>query len=230
MSSKKKQDVKPTLCHVKIPKMHPNAETPSSNMKVERKEKKQKQKKGATKRKKSGKETHEKRGFSSVFNQKIPAMKPPLCCVQIAINLPNAETPSSNTEVERKEKKQEQKKGATKRKKNGKETHEEERDLSSVFNQKKPAIKPPLSQLLEKRELPVTCGDKEGILYPDQLARGEKCILSEGILFTPCGFEKFSGRGNSKNWKLTIRCQNITLHKLIQEGKLQCRDKKVGRE
>ncbi|XP_017337110.1 nuclear body protein SP140-like protein [Ictalurus punctatus] len=228
VSSKKKQAVKPPHCCVQIAINLPNAETQISNTEVERKEKKQK--KGATKRKKIFVETdEEERGPSSVSNQKTPDMKPPLCSSWIPEKIIKEEEPSSNTEVERKEKKQEQKKGATKRKKSGKETHEE-RGPSSVFNQKIPAMKSPLSQLLEKGELPVTCGDKEGILYPDQLARGGNCILSQGVWFTPCGFEKFSGRGNSKNWKISIRCQNITLHKLIQEGKLQCRDKKVRRE
>ncbi|XP_017337097.1 nuclear body protein SP140 [Ictalurus punctatus] len=141
---------------------------------------------------------------------------------RISENLPKADDPSSNTEAERKEKKQQQKKGATKRKKSGEETDEEERGPSSVSSKKKPAMKPTLSQLLEKGELPVTCGDKEGTLYKDKLARGEMCILSDGVWFTPCDFERFSGRGNSKNWKLTIRCQNITLYKFIQEGNLQC--------
>ncbi|KAF4080677.1 hypothetical protein AMELA_G00174170, partial [Ameiurus melas] len=141
---------------------------------------------------------------------------------RISENLPKADEPSSNTEAERKAKKQEQEKGATKRKKSGEETDEEEPGPSSVSSKKKPAMKPKLSQLLEKGELPVTCGDKEGTLYKDKLARGEKCILSKGSWFTPCDFERFSGREKSKNWKLTIRYQNNTLHKLLQEGCLQC--------
>ncbi|XP_053493698.1 nuclear autoantigen Sp-100 isoform X2 [Ictalurus furcatus] len=135
---------------------------------------------------------------------------------RISEKLPNAETPSSNTEVERKKKKQEQKKGATKRKKIVEETDEEEPGPSSASSQKKQAVKPPLSKHLKKGELPVICGDKEGTLYKDKLARGEKCILSEGVLYTPGDFERFSGREKSKNWKLSIRCENITLHELIQ--------------
>ncbi|XP_053493702.1 nuclear autoantigen Sp-100-like isoform X3 [Ictalurus furcatus] len=135
---------------------------------------------------------------------------------RISARLSKAEKPTINTEVERKEKKQEQRKGETKRKKSGEEIHEEEPGPSSVSTQKKPAKKPTLSQLLEKGELPVTCGDKKGTLYRDKLARGKECILSEGVWFTPGEFEKFSGRGNSKNWKLSIRYKKTTLHKLIQ--------------
>ncbi|XP_053540186.1 nuclear autoantigen Sp-100 [Ictalurus punctatus] len=74
----------------------------------------------------------------------------------------------------------------------------------------------------DKNQLPVTCGGKEGTLYRDKLARGEKCILSRDRWFTPCDFERFSGKGNSRKWKHTISCQNTTLHKLIQDGHLQC--------
>ncbi|XP_017337134.1 autoimmune regulator isoform X2 [Ictalurus punctatus] len=149
---------------------------------------------------------------------------------RISARLSKAEKPTINTEVERKEKKQEQRKGETKRKKSGEEIHEEEPGPSSVYTQKKPAKKPTLSQLLEKGELPVTCGVKKGTLYRDKLARGKECILSEGVWFTPGEFEKFSGRGNSKNWKLSIRYKKTTLHKLIQTGKLQCRYRKARRK
>ncbi|XP_053540688.1 nuclear body protein SP140-like protein isoform X2 [Ictalurus punctatus] len=192
------------------------AERPTINTEVQRKEKKQEQKKGAIKRKKCGEETdEEERGPSSLSSQKKPAMKPPHCFFRIPKKLPKAYEPRNNMKVERKEKKQEQKKGATK--KSGEETHKEERGPSSVSSQKKPAVKPTLSQLLEKGELPVTCGLKKGTLYKDKLARGKECILSQCMWFTPGDFEKFSGREKSKNWKLSIRCQNITLHKLIQK-------------
>ncbi|GAA6084158.1 nuclear body protein SP140-like protein isoform X1, partial [Tachysurus ichikawai] len=59
-------------------------------------------------------------------------------------------------------------------------------------------------------------------LYRDKLARGLKCILFETQWFTPNEFEKVAGKGSSKNWKLSIRCQRTPLHKLLAEGHLQC--------
>ncbi|KAF4115645.1 hypothetical protein G5714_003134 [Onychostoma macrolepis] len=73
-----------------------------------------------------------------------------------------------------------------------------------------------------KTQLPVTCGDKEGTLYRDKLPEGEKCILSKGCWFTPTAFEKFAGKEKCKNWKLSIRCRNTPLKKLIDEDHLQC--------
>ncbi|XP_041720396.1 nuclear body protein SP140-like protein [Coregonus clupeaformis] len=69
-------------------------------------------------------------------------------------------------------------------------------------------------------ELPVTCGDKEGMLNRDKLAKGESCIVVQGFWFTPSGFEEFGGKKSSKNWKYSIRCRDTTLGKLIQEGHL----------
>ncbi|XP_016150277.1 nuclear body protein SP140-like protein isoform X4 [Sinocyclocheilus grahami] len=73
-----------------------------------------------------------------------------------------------------------------------------------------------------KTHLPVTCGDKEGTLYRDKMPRGEKCILSQGHWFTPNYFEKFAGKEKCKDWKLSIRCRNTPLKKLIEEEHLQC--------
>uniref|UniRef100_A0A672RX53 SP110 nuclear body protein, tandem duplicate 2 n=1 Tax=Sinocyclocheilus grahami TaxID=75366 RepID=A0A672RX53_SINGR len=67
-----------------------------------------------------------------------------------------------------------------------------------------------------KIQLPVTCGNKEGTLYRDKLPKGEKCILSQGRWFTPTDFEKFAGKEKCKNWKLSIRCRNTPLKKLIE--------------
>uniref|UniRef100_A0A672RY61 SP110 nuclear body protein, tandem duplicate 2 n=1 Tax=Sinocyclocheilus grahami TaxID=75366 RepID=A0A672RY61_SINGR len=69
-----------------------------------------------------------------------------------------------------------------------------------------------------KIQLPVTCGNKEGTLYRDKLPKGEKCILSQGRWFTPTDFEKFAGKEKCKNWKLSIRCRNTPLKKLIEQG------------
>ncbi|KAF5905978.1 nuclear body protein, partial [Clarias magur] len=80
--------------------------------------------------------------------------------------------------------------------------------------------KPVKAALLKSETLAVSCGEKTGTLYPDKLAKGEECILSEDAWFTPNDFERFSGRGSSKNWKQTIRCQNTSLLKLFKEGYL----------
>ncbi|XP_011476754.1 autoimmune regulator-like isoform X1 [Oryzias latipes] len=73
-----------------------------------------------------------------------------------------------------------------------------------------------------KNQLPVTCGSIKGILNHDKLAKGEKCIKVKDQWFTPAEFEKFAGKEKSRNWKSSIRCENITLGKLIQEGHLKC--------
>ncbi|XP_071031624.1 chromodomain-helicase-DNA-binding protein Mi-2 homolog [Oncorhynchus clarkii lewisi] len=75
-----------------------------------------------------------------------------------------------------------------------------------------------------KSQLPVTCGDKEGMLNRDKLAKGEKCIVAQGRWFTPSGFEEFGGKKSRKNWKYSIRCRDTTLEKLIQEGHLTSPD------
>uniref|UniRef100_A0A3P9KJT6 SP110 nuclear body protein, tandem duplicate 1 n=1 Tax=Oryzias latipes TaxID=8090 RepID=A0A3P9KJT6_ORYLA len=67
-----------------------------------------------------------------------------------------------------------------------------------------------------KNQLPVTCGSTKGILNHDKLAKGEKCIKVKDHWFTPAEFEKFAGKEKSRNWKSSIRCENITLGKLIQ--------------
>ncbi|XP_073702886.1 uncharacterized protein [Garra rufa] len=79
---------------------------------------------------------------------------------------------------------------------------------------------------LYKTQLPVTCGDKEGTVYRDKLPGGEKCIFSQKRWFTPNDFEKFGGMAKRKNWKFSIRCENIPLKKLIQDGHLQCPQRK----
>ncbi|XP_034046826.1 nuclear body protein SP140-like protein isoform X2 [Thalassophryne amazonica] len=71
-------------------------------------------------------------------------------------------------------------------------------------------------------QLPVTCGEKEGMLHRKKLAEGQKCIFAHKKWFTPTEFERFSGKQSSKNWKLTIRCQNTSLGQLIKEGHLEC--------
>ncbi|XP_062389160.1 uncharacterized protein LOC134077517 [Sardina pilchardus] len=73
-----------------------------------------------------------------------------------------------------------------------------------------------------KIELPVECGSKTGVLHREKMAKGEKCIEFDGSWFTPTKFEAFAGKGSCKKWKQTIRCQNIPLARLIQDGHLTC--------
>ncbi|XP_029364479.1 nuclear body protein SP140-like isoform X2 [Echeneis naucrates] len=74
---------------------------------------------------------------------------------------------------------------------------------------------------LYKSQLPVTCGNQEGSLTRERLAKGEKCILSQKQWFTPSEFEEFGGKRSSRNWKTSIRCMGIPLGKLIKEGHLK---------
>ncbi|XP_053493688.1 nuclear body protein SP140-like protein isoform X2 [Ictalurus furcatus] len=148
--------------------------------------------------------------------------------------LPDTEETNNNENksVQKEEKKVQGKKGGGKRKKSVEEPEEEEEPGPSSCStpvRKKPTTRPTFSSPLIRGQkadiwtwglyktfLPVTCGDKEGTLYRDKLAKGMKCILSKGHWFTPSGFEKFAGKANYKNWKLSIRCQNTPLKKLIQ--------------
>lgn len=74
---------------------------------------------------------------------------------------------------------------------------------------------------LYKVQLPVTCGHQEGTLHRDRLAEGEKCIVVGRRWFTPTEFERFAGRESFKNWKLSIRCMDTPLAKLIRGGHLK---------
>ncbi|XP_066563293.1 autoimmune regulator isoform X2 [Amia ocellicauda] len=159
---------------------------------------------------------------------------------------------------EGKEKKEGKKQGQKEGRKNNKITHEkqgqseesEEKDKPGPSTQPtprkkkrppKPIYGTPLNKKgkgspeaiwnwpLYKSQLPVTCGDKQGTLYRDKLAKGERCVLAEGRWFSPRQFEEFGGKSSSKNWKLSIRCNKETLHRLIQEGHLQSPLKKRGR-
>ncbi|KAM9746079.1 uncharacterized protein ACNS7B_010196 isoform 1-T1 [Menidia menidia] len=72
-----------------------------------------------------------------------------------------------------------------------------------------------------KSQLPVTCGQMKGTLIREKMETGDRCILAEKQWFTPNEFEKFAGKGSSKNWKTSIRCGGTTLGKLIKEGQLK---------
>ncbi|KAI1886698.1 hypothetical protein AGOR_G00198470 [Albula goreensis] len=73
----------------------------------------------------------------------------------------------------------------------------------------------------KKRFLPVNCGNEEGILDKYRLAKGQDCIRIRGNWVSPSKFEKCGGRASSRKWKESIRCKNITLQQLIQEGHLE---------
>lgn len=73
-----------------------------------------------------------------------------------------------------------------------------------------------------KTLLPVTCGKKQGMLHREKMAQGQKCIEVRGSWFTPTQFEAFAGKGSAKKWKHTIRCENIPLAQLLQDGHLTC--------
>ncbi|KAI4881416.1 hypothetical protein NFI96_027090 [Prochilodus magdalenae] len=156
-------------------------------------------------------------------------------------NLPEPEyqTERENEPAQVKETSVNQKKSGRKRKQSADETEKEEEEAPgpsclSTPNQKKSAKKPMFSSPVRKGEkqniwtwglfksqLPVTCGDKEGTLYRDKLARGGACIYSEGRWFTPSSFESFGGKGSWKNWKQSIRCQKTPLQKLLEVPTLQ---------
>ncbi|XP_076866337.1 uncharacterized protein LOC143517559 isoform X2 [Brachyhypopomus gauderio] len=147
--------------------------------------------------------------------------------------LPNAEEEKDSLSKEHVVK---GKRKGCKRKKSDEKSEEDEQpgpSYPSSPSQKKPLKKPIFSSPVKKGEkldiwtwdfyqtqLPVTCGDKKATLDRNRLAKGGKCILSQGHWFTPSGFEEFAGKGRWKNWKLSIRCQNTPLLKLIKEGHL----------
>uniref|UniRef100_A0AAY4APA3 Nuclear body protein SP140-like protein n=1 Tax=Denticeps clupeoides TaxID=299321 RepID=A0AAY4APA3_9TELE len=69
--------------------------------------------------------------------------------------------------------------------------------------------------------LPVTCGDKEGLLNREKLQTGGKCIMSQGRWFTPTEFEEFGGKSKCKNWKTSIRQNGTVLQDLLKNGDLK---------
>lgn len=72
-----------------------------------------------------------------------------------------------------------------------------------------------------KTQLPVTCGVQKGTLDKDRLAKGEKSILVNKQWYTPTEFERLAGKETCKNWKMSIRCSDTPLIKLIQDGHLK---------
>ncbi|KAG5832512.1 hypothetical protein ANANG_G00291940 [Anguilla anguilla] len=147
---------------------------------------------------------------------------------RFAEDLPEKEATSEECREEEKKKtevkKSEEKRG--KKRSESTEEEEEEEEEAGPSTQSTPSKRKKLQKLsysspiskgvkediwtwpLYKKVLPVTCGNKEGSLYRDKLAKGEKCILAEGRWFTPSAFEEFGGKKSSKNWKMSIRCQD----------------------
>ncbi|KAK7175184.1 hypothetical protein R3I93_002171 [Phoxinus phoxinus] len=78
-----------------------------------------------------------------------------------------------------------------------------------------------LRQIIEnKPELPVTCGDKDGVLYVEKYNNLQMCIFSEGQWFKPNEFEIFGGKERSKKWRNSIFYNDTPLQKLIKDGLL----------
>ncbi|XP_070278465.1 nuclear body protein SP140-like protein [Myotis yumanensis] len=81
--------------------------------------------------------------------------------------------------------------------------------------------------------LPVTCGEKMGMLIKRKLKRGAtvKCIWREdGNWFTPREFEVEGGYGKSNNWKNSVCCGGKTLKWLIQHKHLPKPPEKRGKK
>ncbi|KAM7386543.1 hypothetical protein PAMA_009244 [Pampus argenteus] len=72
----------------------------------------------------------------------------------------------------------------------------------------------------ENRLLPVTCGNKKGILDVVKLDRGELCIECEGHWISPPAFEDFGGKGQNKKWKTSIFHENKPLQFWFEQGSL----------
>lgn len=68
--------------------------------------------------------------------------------------------------------------------------------------------------------LPVTCGNKKGILDPEKFRKSERCIGCEGRWFTPPEFEQQAGKGSCRKWKATILYENQPLQFWLKEGQL----------
>lgn len=68
--------------------------------------------------------------------------------------------------------------------------------------------------------LPVRCKDTNAELYKSRFGSGNKgkCIKAGNEWFTPTEFEALCGRGNSKDWKRSIRFGGRTLQTLIDKG------------
>ncbi|XP_015930906.1 deformed epidermal autoregulatory factor 1 homolog isoform X2 [Parasteatoda tepidariorum] len=71
--------------------------------------------------------------------------------------------------------------------------------------------------------LPVRCRTVRGELHKNKFGSGSRgrCISVNGSWVTPSEFETLGGRGNSKDWKRSIRYGGRTLQCLIEQGILR---------
>ncbi|XP_030843906.1 deformed epidermal autoregulatory factor 1 homolog isoform X2 [Strongylocentrotus purpuratus] len=71
--------------------------------------------------------------------------------------------------------------------------------------------------------LPVRCRNTGAELFKSKLGSGGrgKCVRYNEQWYTPSEFESLCGRGNSKDWKRSIRFGGRTLQCLIEEGIIQ---------
>ncbi|MBN3302447.1 SP14L protein, partial [Amia calva] len=159
--------------------------------------------------------------WGCIFQEHIMQHYPPLRLLK------NSILDGTYTRQKKLEKDEEMEEG--KEKKEGKKQGQKEGRKNNKITHGKGSPEAIWNWPLYKSQLPVTCGDKQGTLYRDKLAKGERCVLAEGRWFSPRQFEEFGGKSSSKNWKLSIRCNKETLHRLIQEGHLQSPLKKRGR-
>ncbi|XP_067316037.1 nuclear body protein SP140-like protein isoform X2 [Pseudorasbora parva] len=91
-------------------------------------------------------------------------------------------------------------------------------ELSSLCTSKKKQAKRQNFPRLNKSQLPVTCGCKDGVLHLKKYYNKQKCIFSEGQWFKPTEFERFGMMERNKKWRTSILCSGIPLQKLIQDG------------
>nr|XP_061804994.1 nuclear body protein SP140-like protein [Nerophis lumbriciformis] len=72
---------------------------------------------------------------------------------------------------------------------------------------------------LYKYSLPVTCGNMTGTLNRDRLRKGKPSILVNKEWITPNEFQRRGGKASYKNWKMSIRCVDTPLAKLLEVQK-----------
>ncbi|XP_056309402.1 nuclear autoantigen Sp-100 isoform X1 [Danio aesculapii] len=100
------------------------------------------------------------------------------------------------------------------------EREDERRKVADRLCKKGPSRDYRPNQKRTKNQLPVTCGEKEGILYLLKYNKVQPCILSEGQWFTPTEFERFGKKERNKKWKISIFYYGIPLQTFIEDGLL----------
>nr|XP_020453443.1 uncharacterized protein LOC109958848 [Monopterus albus]XP_020453444.1 uncharacterized protein LOC109958848 [Monopterus albus]XP_020453445.1 uncharacterized protein LOC109958848 [Monopterus albus] len=81
----------------------------------------------------------------------------------------------------------------------------------------------------DNRLLPVTCGNKTGVMDKEKLDRGEPCIKSEDCWYSPPAFEDFGGKYANRKWKASIFLQDKPLQYWFEKGLLTTKGFKKGR-